>query len=467
MRVLYAAILSHYTTNYEPLGIPGVIAQLGDFYPMGALNPLNSQLTAQDVWDTLYLPAMVSLDASGAAYKLPWLYMWDDFDYAGNNSAGPYGVYNDVSVTDKAAEARKISDWGWREHTFPAPPCRAYVYEIAGVPFIITDTRSMRTGQVSSFTPIYDYTKNDGNTLWGAAQLTWLRSLASRYNTKGLVVLTSGTTFKDQVVPYISPYTSGGARDSVGIWFRAERNILLREMAGNGWGWRRNLVLWTGDDHWNTVCLGSGGSEKISPGTALMPANGNYPPADATGMSFLEFKVSASVDADAYNAGNGPIIFGTDQRVFYGRAVKTLATGENDRHNTMVVWDITSRNGGSDVSARITYTVGACSQSAHSVGSIETDDLERVGDFYFENGNFQTYNAATGNQNQRYPPENTQEQIWERAYLDDINGNLISERFAVRDLDGNLRDKRDIGDLDADWARRGHRHRQERGSIDP
>ena len=61
---------------------------------------------------------------------------------------------------------------------------------------------------------------------------------------------------------------------------------------------------------------------------------------------------------------------------------------------------------------------------------------------------------------QQYPPDTVTPHRWQRGFLDDITGRIVREADAVRDLDGLLRDRDDLGEPDRDhilvtWRVRG------------
>lgn len=483
---IFNAISADYAT-YNAQGIPGMIIQYGDIFSIGTLNPFQTSETATTVATNYITPGIATIDtAVGGWHTLPTSYMWDDWDFGSNNSNRFVNCY--YPSADPSAEATKIFDWFWmRAADQEARPSCGYALEIGGVPFVIPDARSQKmpeiknpSGLFGSYTSYYHPLEplDDTNTYLGATQRAWLISKLQHYSDRGLVVLVNTHTFKDNVVPYTSAVATGGRRDSTGIFYKVERNAILKAIAPFGYSWRNNLVVWSGDDHWNVVWKGQAGTA-IMPGTDSVAYryNGtdgaNYPPAfdNTVNVPFLEFKVSG-ITVYATNAGNSPVVFGAEQNnTWAAYAQKASASlGVDSGVAAFVRWQINSTNGGTKAEARATYIVvaaGSNNVEQPAPGSTLTDDFGRSFDLYFDNGNWEYYDATNGNQTQLYPPDTIGPQIFQKAYLDDINGDLVREQYATRDQDFLLRDIRDIGDLDGEVERQSWKIRHERPTWEP
>lgn len=444
----YNAVLTHYTTNFEPLGVPGIIIQGGDLFT----SSIFSNQTALSWGSDNVLIANAYIDATGATKKLPMLYMWDDWDFAGNNSSKYPRLLPGPIFTDHA-DALRVYDYYWRNNPGqPAAPSRGFISVIADVPILVLDGRSQKEPSNHLFFGLpgtynwQDPTLTD-NTALGSVQREWAKQQLALHGQKGMILIVGGTTWKNAIHEQRLPYSGGGIRDSIGIYHILERNDLLETAGKYGASWRNNLIILSGDDHWSVVWRDVTRLNK-SPGDSIIPfpVELPYPAAPtSTAVPFLEFKVQSG-DEDSRTAGNSPILFGPGQ--YFSRDVLTQPP-ISDTHAAFIVFDVSSNNNGMDVTSRITYIRSRCTLGTHAPQTIEVDDTGRLGDFWFENGNFGPYTTNSAQQ-QTYPPENVSPQIFQRAYVDDINGVLVRENKVKRDEDNRLRDKDDIGDRDRD-----------------
>lgn len=449
------AIVTFHNTNYPTT--PAIIIYHGDMINDGgdAAYCFNLQATQIQL-------------AINAFAKFPVLYMWDDWDFGGNNSNRTY--QRGTSPTESISQCFDRWDWMWRDLPSPVAGCQGYHYEICGVPIIVADSRSNKApcigelllsgsygepGQGITLTGAEPWTHM--NDLWGAAQHSWLRDRITEYCERQLVFFVSTHTLKDSISRSAggNPSSSGGGRDSTGIYHRAPRNDLFGLAASLGYGWRGSLVVLSGDDHRNTMWWKQNlGLPKARTDYAIATnddLNRGYVTAQDIVLNFTEVVTQC---------GTSTPVGGSTQLFGYGNAFEN--SGSNNAHFT--VWEIHSSNIGRSVTARLRYikvSTGLVSTSAQG------PSIGRVGDFYFDNGNWQYYNSTTGLQNQEYPPDNIAPQIFERAYVDDINGDLVREGKAARDPDGLLRHVDDIGDLDADEERKQWKIRGERAEWEP
>jgi len=165
-------ILSDWQTNYDTIGVPGVFAWIGDF----SLYLGSDTGDADDKADT----TLGLFDDLGDLPKyMPMLYMWDDWDFGGNNSsydqcASFAGTYSGTAVD----EARKVWDYLWRDLPRPASPSYGYIIPICGVPIIVADSRSQKR-HGDSYTPTLRGTESE--PCWGTAQSAWLKTQLETY----------------------------------------------------------------------------------------------------------------------------------------------------------------------------------------------------------------------------------------------------------------------------------------------
>lgn len=416
----YDFVRTDWEANFEPSGVPPVILQIGDLFTVGTLTP-----TTVEAADDIALPAILTISGvARACSRIPILFMWNDWDFAGNNTslARQEAFANEP---DAHAAALDLWDWMWRDHPQPASPSLGYSHVIAGVPIIMSDGRSQRTPQ-TNLTPSATDGVTGGETwpsdatVWGAAQRTWLIDELRTYADRALVLFNSGDTFTSQRATFGG---GGGAssRDSIGIFWKAERNHVFREGAiQTGYGARKNLIVLSGDDHWNVVRQGNLGE--------AVPFDATLHPGNALPLPFREFKIGTRL---AIPIASAITIFGGGD--FF----------DNRTDQSVLRMDITSNNAGRHVSARMTYLKTDASGTTTS----DSNSLTNVGDFYFENGYFAQYNATSQEQAQHYPDITGQRPpAFLRWYTDEIMGDFHREDEVVRDWDGKLRA---IGDVDA------------------
>jgi hypothetical protein len=423
----YDRIRLDWETNYEPLGIPCVIVQLGDLISQEEATKDDAVVGAD--------AELIQLAGPGKATEImPMLYMWDDWDFAGNNSARNH-IRKYLSEPDPYAAAMEMWDVYWRDHdTSGAAPSRGWSCVLHGIPIICTDSRSQRIPQ-TSFTPkpdgVYGNEKlTDTITTLGLAQRAWVIDRLAENSQKGLVVFVSTGTFR-------SPISStpgnpvGVARDSWGIYFQSERNHILTE----GWikygaGLKNTLVVLSGDDHWNVMWKGIAGAPVKMDGTE------DAIPGAPIACSFREFKCKSG---DAIQA-----LF--DQ--FYGSGLFS-----DEDSNAVIRWDLRPSRNGTDVKARVSWV-------RVDDGLILNDTKAGTGDpgdFWYSNGTWTQYTASgqadrTGSEEQVWPPDNGKHSgvTFTRSYTDDISGLMYSENELTYDDDDRLRAKTDIGKTDRD-----------------
>ncbi len=408
----YILSLGDYQANYEPLGIPGVLLQTGDLVtPMTVETP---EVHAEAV--------LLEIAEMGDTVKyLPLCYMWDDWDFGGDNSAKEY-----LPAFSSHADALKVWEYLWRDMPRHAAPSFGYAIDLAGVPLIMADQRSQRTAQ-TSFIPSTqgDEPLSDSVTAYGLEQRAWILSQLIAAREKGLVLFLSTTTMRDNVNVFFDPGEGAGGRDSVGIFYKAERNYIFKTGLQP---WTGNLVALTGDDHYNAVWR-----QDMAEPTNARAATGVARPGVGTGCPYIQFKVAS--------AGLVPIIavpftFG---RGNYFQRISPLLTGD------VLRIDLTTANGGQDARARFTHLLIPS-------GNIDADDATGVpADFFYHNGYFNYYDPTATEQNQLYPPDNGQTSgTFQRWYTDDVSGAMISRVNVERDHYERLRYFKDIETQDRD-----------------
>jgi hypothetical protein len=373
MANLVSRILAHYNAHYATDGIPAIVISIGDFY--ARVPPPYNAATRTETF-------LVRLTQTGDVFKhFPLVYMWDDHDYAGPNSAGAAYLPHAIDFSVPA----NTWDWTLRDHPKPLDESFAYSLEVAGVPVIVSDQRRAKTGQ-RGFNPyrsgglVGNEPFSEKNTIFGAEQRKWLKKQLQIYKTRGLVFLVSSTLPLDNVgngTVHYPPATSQGVRDSFGLYYKNERNDLFRAAVAAGYGRRRNLVVLSGDDHRNAVW--SDVDFAVDPW-----------PADAAGRS-IGSGLGAKVKIFVTRTGFLGTRIAKQSYYTFGPAnlLDDWDTTDWFRANCTVVWDLRSTDFGESVLGRVTY---------HSLtkGQTYKDTQGRVGDFSYDNGRLIFHSDADG-----------------------------------------------------------------------
>lgn len=423
--------LSDWETNYKPLGIPAVFASTGDFIVLGVV----SAVEAGALWAT----ELAKHCGLGLLFsRVPVLYQFDDWDWAGNNSSNTAQSFSGEDNPLQAAY--DVQDAFWRDRPQPASPSYAYSLEICGIPLIFGDSRSQRVPQTTR-DPTEDNVLGDNGVgdPYGPAQTAWLKTTFQTYGRRALVLYFHGDTYMDQITELI---IGGPARrDSVGIFYQKKRNEIIDEgMVGYGYETLNNLFVISGDDHRNVIFEGLNGEP-----TAFDTSR----PAPPYRFPFKEIKTRGSTTIQP--PGGSKFIFGSG-RIFEQSIFTSPAA--------VLRMDITAGQGGTRATMRLTWT------------DVDTDltvisELADAapGDFYFNNGSFAAYQSSGIQQSgtQFFPPENSNEEkpTFSKAYIDDVNGTVHPREDIARDDYNRLRRLDDLDAIDRDELKHRHRPRTE------
>jgi hypothetical protein len=265
--------------------------------------------------------------------------------------------------------------------------------------------------------------------LHGDAQGAWLIDRLLTYKAHALVFYISSTTFTHTGQPgaaRVATSSSGAQRDGISIFYTGEQEAIFRRALEAGYGWRNNLVVLSGDDHFNSVW-------DDSVRTAVYAWDGAPHPGAPIGLRFREFKCSAHA---INGTAGGNILF---QAVPPSPIFTSFQQG-GPYVGKVLRLDITSRAAGDVVTARMTYL-------NHDGSGIYTDPKGRLGDYYFEShdgaARWETFDAESGTQ--AYPPANspTPGVSFQRSYVDEVTGALFREGGLTRDYDDRLRETDD------------------------
>ncbi|MEE8489936.1 MAG: alkaline phosphatase D family protein [Acidimicrobiia bacterium] len=425
-RQAFARALTHFEAVVEPLNIPAFVLYFGDLFQIQG--PSNKTLATAGNALGLVLD---DADVAPVMQRLPFVYMFDDWDWGGDNS---HANANRFAV---AADAATFQDYYWRDRPSDASPSFGFHHVIADVPFIMLDGRSQKETNtttlqgVPSFTVNNTYPDDVNATMLGQVQRDWAIARLQEHNEKGAVFLITCTTFKDRLgrATFNDLDIGVGSRDGWGGYYIGERNHILTEGCVNyGYAARNNLIVLSGDDHYNvvwdwtpclditTLGLAPGGPAAVSGPMPPLPGN----------LKFREFKTRCI--AEQLLANEAEKYGGTDGNFGVAWVQDTAAA-----LGGLIIFDITSLNQGKNVSVRALYI-------DRDTGDPLKNAAGTDGDFYLQNGNWSAFDGSTtGSGTQTYPPENGQGPIqFRRSFLDDVYGTLDKEHLLMRDFDGRL-----------------------------
>lgn len=435
-----AWILNDWETNYKPLGIPVMSTHVGDIVIFAGETPAS----AETKLDT----ELVKHCGVGLLWsRIPMLYQFSDWDWAGNNSSNTADAFSGEG--DPLQAAYDIQESYWRERGQPATPSYAYAHEVAGVPMIFADSRSQRVPQATIDPRADSILGNNGvGDQYGDTQLAYLKTQLQAVGRRALVLFFHSDTFTDQRGPTSS--SAASQRDSTGIYYQKKRNELIDEgMIGYGYESRNNLLVISGDDHRNCLFRGQAGG----PTAFDLALDDTKPPYR---LPFREAKV---------NGTSGPAV-GASKTIFgLGALFEGFAAGTH----SILRMDITSGAGGVRAEARLTWIDTDVDTTIPQDPAIPgLNPIE--GDLYFDNGTYSAYQGSGIQESgtQFFPAENSNEvkPTFNKAYVDDILGTLHPRDRVQRDQYNRLRRLDDIDDLDRDDLRLRHRSRSER-PLDP
>jgi len=355
---VWEAVLAHWRTNFP--GVPAVALMIGDLVEhIPDVNPSDPLLVfLQD--------ALGEISAVGNLPRyMPFLYQFDDWDWAGNNSSSTR-----FPMGGSMANVDLLQGALWRQPGGKvASPSWAYQVVVGGIPILMADTRSQRTQ--TGMTPYNEgrtgtESPSDSYTVFGSTQRTWLNARMAEYRTKGLILMDGNSTWKDHTgSPTVDGLALESVRDSVGIWFINERNAVLAGLDSGGYPSGTRLVLLSGDDHRDSVW-----SEDFR---ATAYAWDAAPSGGFLGFNHVEMKVMSGTPPWVSQSSTW---FGSDGGMFDYRAGSKPSA---------ILIDVTSSSSGATADARFTYlNLGA--------GAVPwKDGLGRVGDFRLTGGAFTSF----------------------------------------------------------------------------
>jgi len=231
-------------------GIPSVSLIGGDFEVTGQTRntPLYEDESANRIYwidNNRVRDGVSSLDelAAGLAFRarVPMLNVWDDWDAFGNNASSE-SVPNRVPIRNKL----------WREFYHAPWVASNGIYfskKIAGCLFVFLDERTNRTscpGTGGGGAPTVEAFDPETAVFLGSDQRDWLYATLTANADAPFKFIITGGTWTDNHVQAI--FAGASRRDSVGIYYRTERNLVMAWLRDNPAA-AKGCILISGDDH--------------------------------------------------------------------------------------------------------------------------------------------------------------------------------------------------------------------------
>lgn len=411
-------ILTDFAT-FDALGIPGFVFCGGDFYAQAGTSA--SKITRVSKYKT-------ALAITNVFKFLPGVFMWDDHDFAGNNSSPD--IQPDAFDSDVPPD---VWDTIWRDQPKPLTDTFGFSQLIHDIPFILCDTRSARASQTGLVPSLLgNEIVSDFATCLGAEQRAWAKARIAEYSDRGLVFMATGSQFLEHIIT-VTDQMQESTRDSFGLYYKSERNELMTETVRFGYSTKQSMFIMVGDDHrhalWTNVDFPPELRQAIYTETSPNTGKG----------------LGANVSVISVCSSGFPVVGGS--RTLFGLGNRYDLFSAKAR---VIRWDITSAHGGRNVTARFTY-VNLLDQVEG-----EADSDGQIGDFYFDNGRVTTFDVLTSGI-QTHPAENSAHSgiRFQRSYVDDVQGGIYYEDSVQRDYEGRLREHVDIDLPSPDQLREG------------
>lgn len=444
----YQNALDHFESTYEPLGVPMFILQGGDLMVYGADETLAAASTNIEA---------ELVEAQPCLERIPILYRPDDHDSYGNNCSKdtPGGLFMASEGGNHITLGLQHYSRYWRDMPRPTygggTSHMTVATEVGGVPIICVDCRTFRTPQLYDTNPgqngIYGDNAfdpgSDSFTFLGKDQRDWLIGAINGYSSRKMIFVHTGECWLGQQTAADSavwePPDSGppGQRDSVGLYFKAERNYLLSQL--NPMLAYTGQIVWLhGDDHRNAVW-------KTYYDVPLNAKFGTFP---TTAVPWHGYTFIARAGTSDSGVGGSSTLFGFGD----------ILDMEGSIDGAIAFFDITYPE------MRITYyQQNDATPSQNMIVYVGTrgGNVGKEGDFFWKNGLLEFY-ADSDQGAQYFPPDNGKWGVrFERTFIEDIGG--IPSRGVTRDVKGRLVSWEEelVDDLDradelerGDWPRR-------------
>ena len=240
-------LLDHYEDNHAPL--PLTVVQTGDIFELSTAQAQDENAIRDKINEVLGNPSIMELIDAGTL-----LWQWDDWDFAGDNSSATHTTSRGIVEIDRMLPLNV------RNVCMPYPQINLAVngdarwsHTTKNSMIIAPDSRS-RKDPVST-TSALGYCQNqlDGTGMpacWGE-QLDWILGqlqIAKKANVQHIFFVSTQSFVDNLGVPsFPCDGALMGVRDSLGIFYKWERNEVLKMV--KTLGLEDRFIVWSGDDH--------------------------------------------------------------------------------------------------------------------------------------------------------------------------------------------------------------------------
>jgi len=241
-------LLAHYREGYRDL--PAAVLYTGDIFEIGAKDFEADFLgSLRKKYKTLYsAPAIAELFS-----QVPLFHMWDDWDFAGDNSCNGYSASRGFMKFDRSIPLKARREYVPNPASFESHETAAFFVTIANNLIVVADSRSKKAPlarqEEGRCQNLLDGSQSkDEAPCWGRAQLEDIKQVFISHKNKTYKnFLVSTQSFVDNLRPPAFPCDGRlmGERDSFGVFHKDERNDLLRFIQTEG----IEMIVLSGDDH--------------------------------------------------------------------------------------------------------------------------------------------------------------------------------------------------------------------------
>jgi len=243
------SLLKHYRENFKDL--PAAVLYTGDLFTINS-----NELKKPEFLDFLRKKYKVLYSTPAIAdlfSQVPLYQIWDDWDFAGDNSCAGYSVSRGIITFNRELPLKARQEYVPNPASFDFYDTAAFYVKIANNLIMVADSRSRKAAvsivEESNCKNILNGSQSkDEAPCWGKDQLDYIKQVFLSHKGKTYKnFFVSTQSFIDNLKPVSFPCDGNliGIRDSLGIFHKDERNDFLRFLQREG----IEVYVLSGDDH--------------------------------------------------------------------------------------------------------------------------------------------------------------------------------------------------------------------------